>query len=469
MQVMKWSVMALAIAAATSQMAYADEQDDSTTHEVATEELSSQAASNGFIEDADLTLLNRNFAFYRNFNHGSTNSDGDPQQNYRNEWAHGFMTTFTSGFTQGIVGFGADAFGNVGLKLNSGSGIGGTGLLPVNDSQADKGQDEYGIAGGAVKARISETVLAFGQQRPESPVFATGDSRLLPSYATGTTLTSDEITDLHIQGGHFYSGSGSASTNQDGELSTVYGGTNFNTADYIGGDYAFSDELGMGLHASKYEDVWNQYYADLYHTWAISDDVSLMTSLNYYNTQDTGSSKAGDINNNTYSGSFALAVGAQTFTIAHQRVNGDTPFDYLNAGGSDGNSIWLANSVQVSDFNGPGEKSYQARYDLDMSTLGVPGLSFMARYVTGSGSNGTNADCSANGAYCDAYGHSGDEWERNLEVKYVVQNGAAKDLSFRVRQATYRQNNDYSNFEGTSYSSGLDEVRIITEYPLDIL
>ncbi len=455
MQVMKWSVMALAIAAATSQMAYADEQDDAMVKE----NVSSQAASNGFIEDADLTLLNRNYAFYRNFNHGTSD------QNYRNEWAHGFMTTFTSGFTQGIVGFGADAFGNVGLKLNSGAGTGNSGLLPVDNSQPEKGQDEYSIAGGAVKARVSETVLAFGQQRPASPVFGIPDSRLLPAYATGTSLVSDEITDLHIQGGHFYSASAQNSTNQNGKMYSFYGETEFNNADYIGADYTFNDNLGMGLHASKYEDLWNQYYADLYHTFNFSDDVSLSSSLNYYNTQDTGDANGGEISNNTYSAAFALAVGAQTFTLAHQRVNGDTPFDYLLVGDNYGDSIWLANSSQYSDFNAPGEKSYQARYDLDMSTLGVPGLSFMARYITGSGGNGTDAD--VNGAYADLYGHSADEWERDLEVKYVVQEGAAKDLSFRVRQATWRSNRDMYNAADTT--KGLDEVRIITEYPLDIL
>jgi imipenem/basic amino acid-specific outer membrane pore len=476
MQVMKWSVMALAIAAATSQMAYAVEEDDSTTHEVAVEDVSSQAASNGFFEDADLQLLNRNYAFYRNFNHGG---GGDPtQQNYANEWAHAFMTTFTSGFTQGVVGFGVDAWGQVGLQLNSGQGIGGTGLLPANNSECDSatgtcaGQSEYGMAGGAVKARVSETVLAFGQQSPQSPVFAPGDARLLPSYVTGTSLASDEITDLHLQAGHFYSGSSATSTNQDGELQTAYGGadTQFNTASYVGGDYTFSDNLSIGLHAAEYSDLWNQYYADLYHTFDFGDDVALNTSLNYYNTQDTGNSNGGDINNNTYSAAFALSVGAQTFTLAHQRVNGDTPFDYVNTGansagdgGSDGNSIWLANSVQVLDFNAPNEKSYQARYDLDLSTLGVPGLSFMTRYITGTGADGTNAD--VNGAYAGDYGHNGKEWERDIEVKYVIQSGAAKDLSFRVRQATVRANSDMAGYG----SSGLDEVRIITEYPLDIL
>ncbi len=41
--------------------------------------------------------------------------------------------------------------------------------------------------------------------------------------------------------------------------------------------------------------------------------------------------------------------------------------------------IFLANSVQYSDFNGKDERSWQARYDLNMASYGVPGLDFMAR------------------------------------------------------------------------------------------
>ncbi|WP_416059052.1 OprD family outer membrane porin, partial [Pseudomonas aeruginosa] len=50
-----------------------------------------------------------------------------------------------------------------------------------------------------------------------------------------------------------------------------------------------------------------------------------------------------------------------------------------NGSGGGGDSIFLANSVQYSDFNGPGEKSWQARYDLNMASYGVPGLTFMVR------------------------------------------------------------------------------------------
>ncbi len=51
-------------------------------------------------------------------------------------------------------------------------------------------------------------------------------------------------------------------------------------------------------------------------------------------------------------------------------------------------------------------------------------------------------------------------WERDIEVKYVVQTGAAKDLSLRLRQA---------NTRATAFESDLDEVRLIVEYPLSVL
>ncbi|MCE6983058.1 outer membrane porin, OprD family, partial [Pseudomonas frederiksbergensis] len=87
--------------------------------------------------------------------------------------------------------------------------------------------------------------------------------------------------------------------------------------------------------------------------------------------------------------------------------------------------IFLANSIARSDFNAEDEKSYQARYDLNFAEYGVPGLTFMTRYVKGTGANVTGTD-------------NGKEWERDIEAKYVLQEGPAKDLSFRIRQATYR-------------------------------
>ena len=80
----------------------------------------------------------------------------------------------------------------------------------------------------------------------------------------------------------------------------------------------------------------------------------------------------------------AYTIGAHTFTLAYQKVTGDGDYGY---GVDGGGTIFLANSVARSDFNAEDEKSWQARYDLNMATFGVPGLSFMTRYVSGSGAN----------------------------------------------------------------------------------
>ncbi|MNL75805.1 Porin D precursor [compost metagenome] len=51
-------------------------------------------------------------------------------------------------------------------------------------------------------------------------------------------------------------------------------------------------------------------------------------------------------------------------------------------------------------------------------------------------------------------------------MAYVVQDGPAKDLSFKLRQATYRGN---AAINDSNSGADNDEVRIITSYPLNIL
>ncbi|WP_257474520.1 OprD family porin, partial [Pseudomonas aeruginosa] len=136
MKVMKWSAIALAVSAGSTQFAVADAF------------VSDQAEAKGFIEDSSLDLLLRNYYFNRDGKSGS----GD-----RVDWTQGFLTTYESGFTQGTVGFGVDAFGYLGLKLDGTSDKSGTGNLPVMNDGTPR--DDYSRAGGAVKVRISKTML----------------------------------------------------------------------------------------------------------------------------------------------------------------------------------------------------------------------------------------------------------------------------------------------------------------------
>jgi len=441
MRVMKWSAIALAVTAASTQLASAAAF------------VSDQSEATGFVEGSKLDVKARNYYFNRNKKDGAVDDK---------DWTQGFWGNFSSGYTQGLIGVGVDAFGYAGFKLDGSDKYSGSGNL-VTDSEGNN-HDSFGKAGGAVKFRVSKTELKIGDMQPQNPVFAVGGSRLLPQTASGLTLQSSEIKGLDLEAGRFYSGTSQDETNRDGEIWATYAGVTSKSATFGGGKYGITDNLGVAFYYNKLEDVWNQYYGNVNYALPLTDDQSLAFDFNYYNTSDTGSAKAGDITNNTFSLSAAYSfLAAHTVTVAFQKVNGNTPFDYIGIGDNNrgGDSIFLANSVQYSDFNGPGEKSWQARYDLNMAPYGVPGLSFMTRYINGKDIDGTKIDA---GSPYQAYGYGSDgkHHETNFEAKYVVQTGPAKDLSFRIRQAWHRANGDQA--EGN-----VDEFRLIVDYPISVL
>ncbi len=421
MRVMKWSMIALAVSAGTSQFAMASSQDD----------------SKGFVEDSTFSINTRLLNFGRDFRNNDTG------KSRVNETGLGFNGLYQSGFTQGTIGVGVDVIGLLGVKLDSGKGRSGTGLFPTGSD--GRSEDDYSKGGGAVKFRISDTVLKVGDQYTTAPVFASDDSRLLPELPQGISLTSNEIKGLKLEGGHFTSSVAQAQTYREGLTKT----------DFIGGVYALTPEVSASLYYAKTEDYWKKTYANLNWTHALSNEQSLAVDFNIYSTKSDGAGlqraeKDGTtkLDNRAYSLQGAYTIQAHTFTLAYQKVSGDGDYGY---GVDGGGTIFLANSIARSDFNAEDEKSFQARYDLNMATFGVPGLSFMTRYVKGTGAN--TADTS-----------NGKEWERDIEAKYVIQSGPAKDLSLRVRQATYRSS------DGVYYgSASIDELRLIAQYPLNIL
>lgn len=411
----------------------------------------------GFIEGSTFNVLSRTFYMNRDSRKGQSTVTGN---GYSEATAQGFIAKFESGFTQGTFGVGVDAFALMGIKLDTGGGRNGFqssfDVLPVdNDGEAE---DEYTKLGGSVKARAFDTVVNVGDVFPSTPVVSFGDSRVLPESFRGVTATNKSISGLTVQGGRLHSMSQPQSTSIRDGFATFYAGpVNSPWIGYFGGDYEATDRLTLGLYGSRLKDAWDQKYASASYVLPLSDQMALTGSVNYYNATDEGKKLLGKFDNDIWSVKVALKYGSHTFALSHQRNQGDDDFDYLRQS----DSIYVANSIQYSDFNSPKERSWMATYNLDMSNFGVPGLSFMTRY-----GKGTDADYSnANSTYMrrDSDGNplkDQKRWERDIEAKYIVQTGTLKDLSLRLRQATTR---------ATAFESDLDEVRLIVEYPISVL
>lgn len=413
MKVMKWSVIALAVAAGTSQIAVASQQSE----------------AKGFVEDASLDLLLRTTYFNRDFKDGV----GDVRS-----LGQGFITTFESGFTQGTIGVGVDAFGLLGVRLDGGSGY-NYGAMFELDSEGDPVHD-VGQAGAAVKLQFSNTVVKYGDQMPMMPVLASDDSRLLPESFTGTLITSKEIDGLELNVGRFTADSSMPSSSHDD--------VGLKSIDVIGGTYAFTDNLSTSLYYADNEDVAKKTYANVNYVMPLSDSQSLGFDFNIYDNKFDKETFGETLDTTIWSLAATYSVGAHAFILAHQRVSGDS--NYFYDIGDGGSSIWVANSY-YSDFNWKDEHSWQASYELDFSSFGMPGLFWKTAYVYGD-----NIDTGAG---------EGKEREFFNQVQYVVQSGPAKDLKVKLRNSIYRSNGALRD----AGSPDLNEIRAFVEYPLSIL
>ncbi|TLP60253.1 MULTISPECIES: OprD family porin [Pseudomonas] len=390
----------------------------------------SQAA---FFEDSTATFETRNMYFNRDFRDGTS-----AQQSKRDEWAQGFMLNFESGYTEGPVGFGLDALGMLGVKLDSSPDRTNSGLLPTHDD--GRAADEYSKLGLTGKVKISKTELKIGTLIPELPTLQPNDGRILPQTFEGGLLTSQEIKGLTFTGGRLDHAKDRNDTNwealalnnKNGRFGGTFSSDHLNLA---GLDYKFTDRITGSYHFAQLDDIYRQHFIGMVATqpWGpgtFGADLRLAIS------DEAGSAKAGRIDNTTFSSMFSYGLGGHKLSAGWQQLSGDSAFPYV-----DGADPYLVNFVQINDFADADERSWQARYDYNFAALGIPGLTFMTRYI-----NGDNVSRAAAG--------EGKEWERNTELKYVVQTGPLKNVAVRLRNATFRSN----------FARDADEVRLLVSY-----
>ncbi len=386
-----------------------------------------------FLKDSTLSLQTRNFYINRDFR-------DNPIGNHKaEEWAQGFMLRYHSGFTEGALGVGVDGLGLLGVKLDGGNGTGGGNVMPRNG--AGDVPDEWSFLGLTGKARLGQSLLTVGTHEPLLPVAYRNDTRLLPQTFEGAQLVSKDIDKLTLTAGQFRSTRLRDSTNYEDMKMVAFaeggglvgGGVDSDRFNYAGVSFAPLGNLTGTYYYAELEDNYHQHYGNLLHHIPLIEGVSLKTDIRYF---DSGKEGNTTVDNRNFGAMLTLATGGHALGFAYQDQSGDTGMPFIG-GGTD---PWALNTVTYHHFLRAKEDSWQVRYDYNFAEAGIPGLTLMTRYVRGENFKIGTA--------------SATEWERNLDLGYVIQSGLLKNLSLRWRNVTYRG----------SHTTDVDENRLIVGY-----
>lgn len=379
----------------------------------------------GFFEDSEGRLLLRNYYF------DDENRDGG---NDRREWAQGFIFKAQSGFTEGPVGFGLDALGLSGFRLDSSPAHAGTGLLPVHDDGS--AAREFSSMGLTAKMRWNDLTVSSGTLLPRIPVVVSNDGRLLPQTFRGTQVEYKGIDKLYLHAGHLDEFKLRNSSDSTSIYPYGYSGDKGSDFDFFGLRYDLSKELSLSSYRGVLRDFYQQQFFGAVHTLPIGPG-KLISDLRYFKSDDDGAAYNGKVNNETLSGLFTYRLGGHSLGYGYQKNGGSTALPHIA-----GSTVYSFSTASVSKFIQPGEHIWMVRYDYDFAAAGVPGLTFVTRYYEGHGG--------------ESRGKGIRENELDTQLKYVVQSGLFKGVGAEVRHAVSRSN----------YASDWDSYRLYLTYDL---
>lgn len=426
--------------------------------------LATQAGAAGFLEDSKASVSSRTMYFENDNREGATND--------QREWATGLLFNFISGYTPGTVGFGLDLQGMSAVHLD-----GGKGRHPDNNnffpSDSDGSAEKtWSRIGANAKAKISKTELKVGTAlQPNLPILVANDGRLLPQTFQGGIVTSKEFDKFTFTAGKLTQAASRASSNYAG-MAAAGGTKGSNSFQFAGVDYKVTKDLTLQAYHSELEDYYKQNFFGLVHILPIADDQSFKTDLRYFDSSSDGKNgdagyrfnnnggyakHVGEVDNKTWSAMFTYTLGGNALLLGHQRVSDDGGFVWMSNGnvadgrnrneGEGGSSFYLFTDSMVGQFARAGENTTFGQYSYDFARLGVPGLKAAFAYLHGT-------DIKAARGVADQSDSS--EWERDMRIDYVFQDGLLKGFGTTLRRGNYRGDS------GTPVDQ--DQTRLIFNY-----
>lgn len=414
----------------------------------------SSALAAGFIEDSKANLSLRNFYI----NQDTRDTDSPSVR----EWGQGFALNLQSGFTEGVVGFGVDALGLYGVRLDGGGREDKAGisrepgsLFPTKSNGS--AVHDFGRLELTAKMRFSQTQLHVGSLQPRLPVLMFNDGRLLPQTFEGVQVVSNEIKDLKFTAGRIERVSDRNSTSDERLSIQGSGGGTSNEFLYAGFDYALQPNLQVQYYYGNLENFYTQHFAGLVHQLQLPVG-SLKTDLRYFDSNSDGKNgnargraqgftaqgyfndgtTRGEVDNRLYSAMFTYQLSGHALGVGYQEVHGQSDFPHISQG--EGRTLYLITNAQLNKFASAGENTWVGSYSYDFSKLGVNGLKASLNYFSG---RGIKARVGENR-----------EWERDVRVDYVIPEGKFKGLGVTWRHASLRGNDTRDR----------DEHRVIVNY-----
>ena len=409
-----------------------------------------QSQAKGFVEDAEGSVLFRTGYLTRDKKDGLAGDSSSAAQTA--------IVKLDSGFTQGVVGFGAGIIGDASFKLGANKHTGNQ-MIPTDAMGA---KDHWARGGAYIKARVSNTTATYGTQVSEVPVLASNTARLVPEYYTGLYIESNEIKDLTLIGGKFTKNqwSNDISSDQQGLDSAIFWGAK----------YKFNDQVNGSYYGVDVKDKLDRHYANVNYSFPVQDDATVTLDAMGYNTKWKAGAATTDprsasqeLTNSIWGVSASYNKDVHNVMLAYQDNAGNIGYDY--AYNQDGlQSIYVPNSY-LSDFNGNDEKSIGLQYNYNFKNHGLAGLNWTTAFVYGWDID--VAEIANPAKIVD----QAEEHEFFNQVKYTVQSGAFKDASLRLRHSYLRGSDTYNNANGNYVSNAIgstNEWRIWLDIPVTL-
>lgn len=429
-----------------------------------------QQARADFLGESQANLTLRNYYLNQDFrSQGSA-----PRQD---EWGQAFILNYRSGFSDGPVGFGLDALGLLGIRLDSGGSAAKAdrtrtpgALFPLDSN--NRAVNEFSSLGLTAKARVSKSELRWGTMQPRIPVVARNDGRLLPQTFEGMQINSNELDGLLLTAGKFEHAKGRNSS--DNRALSITGAGKVDGPDkvrrsnafYYGGfDYSLNKNLLTQYYYGTLKDFYRQHFLGLVYTKPLPMGT-LKATLQYFDSSPDGKNgtsagraegytssgyygngvTTGKVDNRTWSSLLSYSREGHTFSAGYQRATGQSNMPFLNQG--DGASAWLMTAGLIFNFTRAGERAWLAQYDYDFAASGIPGLNATLIYIKGSHIAAKD-------------GHQ-EEWARDLRIAYTVQEGPLRGLTAAWLSGVLRGN------ATTVLAGDVDHNRLVLSYNISL-